>query len=269
MAVRQHKVLFLAFFGVLLMAQGAVAQHTLGAIAGYGMGSGRFEPKQESRAVWGMYSGGLSWRYYGSQRFVGGFGADLEFLQQGFSFAPNASQVDDKSQYLYYTRRINSVVLPIVWQPHFYMVRNRIRVYLEAAATFSYNFSSSYENRQAQAQGKEDWRGDYRFRLARDNRWGYGLAGGGGVAFLIRRFELNFRARYYFGYSDILRNRTRYADNATDGSENPFWATPLRSPLDNITISVGLSYRFNKEGFQTWKPRPKRQRSREVFKYGL
>lgn len=34
----------------------------------------------------------------------------------------------------------------------------------------------------------------------------------------------------------------------------------MRSPLDNLTISVGLSYRFNKEGFSTWKPRPKREK---------
>jgi len=86
---------------------------------------------------------------------------------------------------------------------------------------------------------------------------------------LIRRFEINIRARYYFGLSDIVRNRNKYADNATDGSENPFWATPMRSPLDNLTISVGLNYRFNKEGFSTWKPRPKQDKNREVFKYEL
>lgn len=57
-------------------------------------------------------------------------------------------------------------------------------------------------------------------------RWGYGLAGGGGISFLIRRFEINVRARYYFGLSDVVRNRNKYADNGIDGSENPFWATP-------------------------------------------
>lgn len=264
----KHIFAFL-LFAALAGWQGAVAQHTFGVVAGYGMANGRFDPKQETRALWGAYSGGLSWRYYGPQRFVGGFGLDLEFLQQGFSFALNASQVDDKADYLYYTRRINSVVLPVVWQPHFYLFRNRVRVYLEAAATFSYNFSSSYRNEWARERGADDWRGDYPFRTARDNRWGYGLAGGGGIAFLIRQFELNFRVRYYFGYSDIVRSRNKYADNSTDGSENPFWATPMRSPLDNLNLSVGLSYRFNKEGFRAWQPRPKREKNREVFKYGL
>ncbi len=259
---------------LLFVVRGAEAQHTLGVIAGYGMGSGRFEPKQETRAIWGLYSGGLTWRYYGHQRFVGGFGVDLEFQQQAYSFATNASQVDEKetANYLYYTRRINSVVLPVVWQPHVYLLRNHVRVYLEAAATFSYNFSSTWEQEyflNTETKEKGTYGGDYAFKVPRDNRWGYGLAGGAGISFLIRRFELNFRARYYFGYSDIVRNRNRYYDNSDDGSENPFYTTPMRSPLDNLMISVGLNYRFNKEGFETWKPRPKRTKNKEVFKFGL
>ena len=74
--------------------------------------------------------------------------------------------------------------------------------------------------------------------------------------------------RYYFGYADILRNRNRYADNGIDGSENPFAQTPMRSPLDNLMISVCVNFRFNKEGFETWKPRPKRAKAPEAFTYG-
>lgn len=274
MTERRHIGILIFTLWALFAVQGALGQHTLGVIGGYGMGSGRFEPKQETRAIWGLYSGGLTWRYYGTQRFVGGFGVDLEFQQQAFSFATNASQVDEKetANYLYYTRRINSVVLPVAWQPHFYLLKNHVRVYFEAAATFSYNFSSTWEQEyfvDTETRKKGTQGGDYSFKVPRDNRWGYGLAGGGGVAFLIRRFELNFRVRYYFGYSDIVRNRNRYYDNSDDGPENPFYTTPMRSPLDNLTISVGLNYRFNKDGFETWKPRPKREKNREEFKFGL
>ena len=87
------------------------------------------------------------------------------------------------------------MVLPVVWQPHIYLIRNHMRVYLEAAATFFYNISSTYENEYAREQGLGNWRGNYSFSLARDNRFSYGLAGGGGIAFLIKRFELNFRVR--------------------------------------------------------------------------
>lgn len=267
--MKRYSKIFLGLVAGLALWQGAAAQHTFGVMAGYGMANSRMDPEQETKALWGSFSAGVSWRYYGTQRFVGGFGMDLEYLQQGYSFATNASLVDDKKDYRYYTRHINSLVLPIVWQPHFYLFRNHVRVYLEAAATFSYHMSSTYENEEARIAGKPDWRGDYGFKLVRDNRWGYGLAGGGGIAFLIRRFELNFRARYYFGLSDVLRNRSKYSGNVLDGPENPFADTPMRTPLDNITISVGVSYRFNKEGFQTWKPRPKRSKNKETFKFGL
>ncbi len=266
---KRLKYTVLAVLVLALTPLAASAQHTFGFMAGYGMNSGRLTPKMETRSLWGAYTGGVSWRYYGHQKFIGGFGIDLEFIQQGFSFAPNASQVEDKKDYLWYTRNVNSIMMPIVWQPHFYMAKNRVRVFLEAAATFSYNLSSKYENEYAKARGADDWKGDYEFRTERDNRWGYGLAGGGGVALLFGRYELAFRARYYFGFSDIVRNRNKYAENSMDGSENPFWYTPLRSPMDNLTITVGLSYRFNKDGFQTWKPQRRREKSDVVFKYAL
>ena len=253
---------------LLLLAGGtASAQHTLGVVGGVGMSNGRFQPHQETRAIWGQYNAGLTWRHYGSQRAVGCFGLDLELMQQGFSFATNASRVDDPSEYLYYTRRINSVMLPVVWQPHVYLFNHHLRVFLEAAATFSYNLSSTYESEQARENGDPAWKGTYRFKTPRDNRFGYGLAGGGGIALLVKQLEVQVRVRYYFGYSDIVRNRNKYAGYTTDGTENPFYATPLRSPLDNLNISVGVSYRFNKEGFESWKPRPKREKNREVFKY--
>ena len=40
---------------------------------------------------------------------------------------------------------------------------------------------------------------------------GYGLAGGGGVAVLVKQLEFSVRVRYYFGYSDLLRNHNKYA----------------------------------------------------------
>ena len=35
------------------------------------------------------------------------------------------------------------------------------------------------------------------------------------------QFEFGFRVRYDFGYSDILRNRTKYYSNNLDGVEKP------------------------------------------------
>lgn len=264
--------MILLWLGALLGCSRATAQHTLGATGGYGYGNCRLYPAQERRAVWGCYTGGLSWRYYGPQRFVGGFGVDLEFLQRGFSYVPNAAAFDDPSKYLWYTRRVNSLMLPILWQPHIYLFRNKVRVFIDAAAYFSYNISATFvsepglsipeEQRTNPAQGK------YHFKPTRDNRWGYGLAGGGGIAVLVRQLEFSLRARYYFGYSDLMRNRNKYANNATDGFENPFSQTPIRSPLDNLTVSVGIAWRFNRQGFAEWDNRRiKRERNKESFNY--
>ena len=62
------------FLGAVLCGGTAAAQHTLGVTGGYGYGNARFYPKEETRVVWGCYTAGVTWRYYGPQRFVGGFG---------------------------------------------------------------------------------------------------------------------------------------------------------------------------------------------------
>lgn len=248
--------------GLLLVSLTATAQHTFGVYGGGGMANGRFEPTQETKPIWGAITFGASWRYYSPQRVVGGVGADMEFIQRGFKIATNTSRVDDPKDYLYYTRRVNSVMLPIIWQPHTYMFNRHLRLYGEAGVTFSYNLSSDYEIERLEGGEKVVEEGDYHFSTVRDNRWGYGLCAGGGLAILINRFEVVARARYYFGYSDILKNRNKHYDTIEG-----FTLTPLRSPLDNLTITIGLSYRFNKEGFDSWKPRRKREKNREVFEF--
>ena len=134
------------FLGAVLCGGTAAAQHTLGVTGGYGYGNARFYPDQETRAVWGCYTAGVTWRYYGPQRFVGGFGIDFEYLQRGFSFLQNPTE-EDPAKYQWYTRRVKSLMLPIVWQPHIYLFKNRMRVYLDAAVFFSYNISSTFINK--------------------------------------------------------------------------------------------------------------------------
>jgi hypothetical protein len=171
--------------------------------------------------------------------------------------------------YEYYTRTINSLMLPFVWQPHVYAARNRIRIFAEAAVVFSYNISSkySYEKNRYPA-------GDYNWKLPRDNRFGYGLSGGLGFALLFGQVEVGFKAKYDFGYSDILKNRNKYYTTHTDGKENPFHKEflygymPLRSPIDNLTFSMTLGWRFNARGFDEWfTVRPKKERGLDSFNF--
>ncbi|UKI39736.1 MAG: PorT family protein [Alistipes putredinis] len=135
----------------------------------------------------------------------------------------------------YYRRTVNSITVPILWQPHFYLFNRHARVFIEAGITFSYNLGDSYVETGTKRDGVTD-RYRYGFMTARDCRMGYGLCGGGGLSVFAGRVEFCASARYYYGFSDILRNRTKYSAN------------PLRSELDNLFITFGVWVRLGKGG---------------------
>lgn len=243
----------------------AKAQHTLAVTGSMGHTTSRLYPSQEKKGMWGVVSGGLSWRYYSEPRFVGGIGVDLEFIQRGFSYSPDAYRYEDKADYHYYKRLYNTVSVPVVWQPHVYMFNNHVRIYLEAMLELQLNLSARYEN---ELTGEN---GNYPIINYRDNRFGYGLAGGGGIDILVGQIEFGVRVRYHFGLSDIMRNRNKYYDNGLDNpSENPFSLTPLRSPVDNMMIGFKVGFRFNRGGFNEWTiKKPKRDKHKETFNFSL
>lgn len=251
----------------MMFGSSAQAQHLVGITGGAGISSIRFYPLRETKSVMTGPDFGLSWRYYSLPRFVGAVGADLELMQRGFSYGYTYSSTMTEEgveirDYSYYTRKMNTIMLPLVWQPHFYVAKRHVKIYLEAAFTVSYNFGGNY------SYDDEAWSGKYDWRLERDNRWNYGLAGGGGFALLFGRYELGVRARYYFGYADLLKNMNKYYDNATDGKENPFNITPLRSPLDNMTLNITLSYRMSKDGYKEWEYKaPRKDKNRKKFDF--
>ena len=263
-------------FSVVAVAESS-AQHTIAVTGGSGFATARPYPDQVMKPIWGTYQAGFSWRYYSMPRFIACFGIDVELLQRGFSFAPYPYKYETKKEYRYYTRTLNSIMIPIVWQPHFYLFKKHLRVYLEAAPTFSFNFASKFHNDEKHSiniNGTVDApiSGKYEFRTERDNRFSYGLRGGAGFDLIFGQFEFGVRAMYDFGYSDILRNRNKYYSNNLDSitkpGENPFYYTPLRSPLDNLTISVKLGFRIGKAGFKEWEwKRPPFPKNKEVFKY--
>jgi hypothetical protein len=260
----------------LLSSERATAQHTLTLTGGSGISYARFYPAEVTKPVSGCESFGLSWRFYSPKpRFVGDIGLDLDYVQRGFAFAyydDHETIIDDLGNekiihhYEYYTRRVNSIMMPFVWQPHVYAAHNRLRLYLEAAVVFSFNISSSYEYQNDRFPG-----GKYEWKIPRDNRFGYGLAGGAGFAVLFDQVEVGLKAKYDFGYSDILKNRTKYYSNDTDGGyggPNPFGYQPLRSPIDNLTFLVTVGWRFDAKGFDEWfVVRPKKERGLDTFNF--
>ncbi len=206
----------------------AGAQHYVGVRGGYGGGSVRFDPKMDTKMLWNRYSGGVSWKYYSAERYLGGVEIDVEMLQKGYR------RIEYNKPDTSYVWRSNSITMPIMWQPHFYFFKRSLRVFLNAGVTFCYNFDADYEYVSQRSGTYES--GEYHYQLNRDNQWGYGIVGGGGAGILVGRFEYFAEARYYFGFSDIYKNPNKYKTN------------PERSPLDNFNISVGICYRLGKGG---------------------
>lgn len=223
------------------------AQHYVGVRGGFGGGTGRFEPKPDERGtVWGLSHGGISWKYYSADKYLGGIEADLLFMQQGYreydlSYVPPDSN-DPAERESYYQRTVNSITLPVYWQTHGYMFARRMRVFLNLGVYVSYNYSSKEESHDYITG--ETTSGKYDMKSVRDNPFTYGLAGGAGLSWSFDRLEIFAEGRYYFGYGDILRNRNRYEYN------------PLRSPLDNYQIAFGVYWRLGKGGILS-PPGPK------------
>lgn len=274
--MKKSRIGFITYMAMVVVAlmcgQRASAQHTVTLTGGTGASYARFYPSEETKWMWGCENFGIAWRYYSEKpRFVGAVGVDLEYMERGFNMGWTYTSEwvdngDDKKEirhYKFYSRKVNTLMLPLVWQPHFYLARNRLRVFIEAALVFSYNLSSSYSYENDERPG-----GDYEWKVPRDNRFGYGLSGGAGFALLFGQVEVGFKAKYNFGYSDILKNRNKYYSNSTDGYENPFWYTPLRSPIDNLSFSLTVGWRFNKRGFNEWfVVRPKREKRLDNFNF--
>ncbi len=218
----------------LLGMESVSAQHYIGVMGGWGGGMARFKPTRETGFEWGLYAGGLSYKFYSETKYVGGIEIDLLFMQKGFNY--DLSFESDES----YHRQINAIELPFIWQPHVYLFQRHARFFINLGVQVSYNISSTY-SLESRTLGRLEG-GKYTMQLNRDNRFGYGLCGGAGLAFLFgqqRRYEFSIEARYGYGYGDILRNGTKYKDN------------PDRSPLDNINAFAAFYYRLGKEGIRS------------------
>ena len=231
------------------------AQHYVGVKAGYGAARGRIVTvwgTPESAMMWNKYSAGLVWKYFSPQQVVGGLSAELEFQQRGYSVydggVPGSVSpiISDTTSYRIKTRTVSSLTVPLVWQPHLYMFNRRVRFFISAGITFTYNLGTG-DKLTVTDYGFDDQgrrtvmsaTSPYKMQTARDVRWNYGWLGGAGFSFFVDRWEIFAEGRYYYGMSDIMRNDTKYKFNDE---------RTIRSELDNIYISVGVTFRLGKGG---------------------
>ncbi len=213
----------------------AHSQHYLGVKGGWGLATGRFSPSEYTEWLVGTWSGGVAWKYYSDAKMnidgfafrLGALTAELEFMERGYQY--RLSRGSDNM----YRRRINSLSLPLIWQPNFYFPPNW-RIIISAGVGVQYNFSST----EYQVSYKDGVLSSspYEMKFVRDNPFTYGLVAGAGLNYIFGdgRMEILFEVRYHFGYGDILRNASIYPGN------------PQRSPIDNLNVNIGFFIRLGK-----------------------
>ncbi len=234
---------------LLVGADGVRAQRQyFGLKGGWGEGDIRLYPHWTSPPVWGKLNGGFYWVYYGggkdsaylADNYTGGICVEVELLQRGFQYAA----LDRNTKRYTYGREINSIMVPIMWQPHALLLDERLRIFLNAGTTLSYNLDwGSKEFYIENETGEVVDEYDYEWQTVRDNRWAYGLVVGLGAGWRSGRVEVMFEGRYYFGYSDIVKRKTIYLGTQF-----------LRSPLDNINFSLGVAYCWEHSGSWSFSP---------------
>ena len=242
-------VLLLAVAGV---GTASAQRQFFGVKGGWGEGDVRLYPHWTSPPVWGKLNGGLYWVYYGGGKdsaylydhVSGGICVELELIQRGFSYAA----LDRPTKLYTYGREMNTLMVPIMWQPHIFAFDGRLRLFLNAGATLSYNLDWGSQEYYIENETAIREEFDYEWQTVRDNRWGYGLVVGLGGGWSFEKIEVMMEARYYFGYSDIVKRKTIYLGTQF-----------LRSPLDNINLSLGVAYHWNHSG--SWALSPAQRRA--------
>lgn len=213
----------------------------IGLRGGWGEGDIRLYPHWTSPPVWGKLNGGVYWVYYGggkenaylADNYTGGICIELELLQRGFEYAA----LDRNTKRYTYGRAMNSIMLPIMWQPHAFALDGRLRLFLNAGATLAYNLDEGSKEYYIDNITGEREEFDYEWLTYRDNRFCYGLVVGLGAGWNFKHIEVMLEGRYYFGYSDIVKRKTI-------NLETQF----LRSPIDNINVSLGVAYHWEHSG---------------------
>ena len=245
--------------GLQTIERASAQKQYLGIKGGWGEGDVRLYPHWTSPPVWGKWNGGIFWVYYGGGKenhylydhVAGGICVELEFLQRGFEY----SALDRNTDRFTYGLHINSIMVPLMWQPHIFALDNRLRLFLNAGITASFNINST-EYYIDKLSGEVVDTYDYEFMTVRDNRFGYGLVVGLGGGWDFEKIEVMMEARYYFGYSDIVKRKTIYSGTQF-----------LRSPLDNINLSVGVAYHWNHSG--AWAKGPAQRAAAKKAKLDL
>lgn len=189
----------------------------VGPNAGATMSTINLTPKMVDKMYTFEKSFGLTTRYISENHF--GFQLDLNYAESGWK--EDLSGLKKASGYSY-ARKLNFVELPFLM--HAYTGSKSTRVFLNAGPKFSYLLSESEEIKDLSPKNNLAQHG-----LLVANKLQYGLIGGAGLEFHMKRSVLGLEGRYCFGLSNLFEDAI---------SSDNFSASNLQ------TVSLNVYYLF-------------------------
>lgn len=228
---RRISIIIVAF---IAFVNEAVAQDLyVGIRGGVGGGTISTNPFQETKSTFGVPEFGISILYKGKGKYVDGLEANVNYATSEYRWLAKAKS--DSS----YTRKINAVEIPIMWHARYDMDKERLSVFINLGPYISYDLSSSesWAGNDVPGSSWQNRSQKYEYSTLVDNRFGYGIIGGGGISYLIGgRILISVEARYRFGLSDVYKNPNKFPKSEYNQSQ-----------VSQYRVTGGIAYRFGKK----------------------
>ena len=210
--LRVQAGLIAALFGVLfpaaVMGQREYSPNfAVGVKGGATLSTVSFSPEVHQKMTQGLTMG-LAARYTEEKFF--GLIAEINFTQRGWA----EDFVEDEAPQFSYSRTFNYISIPLL--THIYFGSPKVKGFVNLGPEVSFMLSNSikanfdYEDYKSIPDFPQGYRNNEQLNKKIDRTFDYGIAGGVGVEFLIkRRHSLMLEGRYYFGLGNIFNDSKR------------------------------------------------------------
>ena len=189
---RKNNQLFLIILLGLLAVSPARAQHLIGLRSGYNVSGINFQRYDEPKSVTTYTNFSLLYTYYHPLWEVldfFGLQTGISYTEQGFSM-PN-----DYNEDLYDITRYQVFTIPVTSQFHIDFWRMRLLLNIGAFGGYRFSANEALYNRTGELIKR-----DYIFDCY-DTKPDFGFIGGGGLAFKVKPFEVQFECNYQYSLS--------------------------------------------------------------------
>lgn len=203
----------LLFALALLLPFGVSAQReyspnfSIGGKAGATLSRVSFSPEVHQKFTQGLTMG-IACRY--TEEKIFGLIGEINITQRGWA----EDFAEDEAPEFQYERTLTYVSIPVL--THIYFGSQKVRGFINLGPEVGFMIGSSidanfdYHNYENIPNFPQGYRNNAQLPMEIDRKFDYGIAGGAGIEFLIKRkHSIMLEGRYYFGLGNIFKDSKR------------------------------------------------------------